>query len=365
MADGDVIDVIGRYQRIGGRDKAEDRLTASLAALLMESPELANRVADHYLAVDWKPELTVVRSQRPIGGDKGWVDLEFDVRKPRRALIWVEAKLRAREGKDQLENYRDAVRKFDIDGPRRLLLLAPSSRRNSFNRLKDWPQDDTSRDLEPYFTTWEDLYRCLEPPPRDGGKRGPAWLHAEVLGYMGKHGLAHEESRIRRLQRRTAAKATDIAPVIETARQALIDVGWRQTSRDERKQDAPEEGYWESEYVRSLPGQRAARSAEPILTWNVSLPDVSAGVRFDTNRGGPISPESSARWASRLLAASPPAGADPWDMEFYDDPRFVWITCSRNLNGVLGVGSVNAKARRLVEFLDAGFRNAVAQRPGR
>lgn len=49
MANGDAIDVIGRYQRTGSQTKAEDRLTSALGALLMESPELATRVARYYL----------------------------------------------------------------------------------------------------------------------------------------------------------------------------------------------------------------------------------------------------------------------------------------------------------------------------
>jgi len=74
VTDGSAIDVIGRYQRRGSRNKAEDRLTAALAALLMESEDLANRVAGHYLATDWEPAYTLVRLQRPIGSSKGWVD---------------------------------------------------------------------------------------------------------------------------------------------------------------------------------------------------------------------------------------------------------------------------------------------------
>jgi hypothetical protein len=298
IANGDAIDVIGRYQRRGSRNKAEDRLSAALGALLMESEELANRVAGYYLAADWQPKRTLVRIQRPIGGNKGRVDLELDVREPQRALIWIEAKLRSGEsGKNQLPNYKAALGTFSIDGARRLMLLAPLSARQRFKGLQAWSRDSTTRDLEPYFTSWEDLYLCLEQPPKDRRRTGPAWLHEEVLGYMVKQNLAHPSSRVHRGQRRAARKANDVGPIVEAARQALRDAGWEKASRDKRKPDGPAEGYWESEYEPHRPAGTKVRTAA-ILTWNISLPYLSAGVRFKTDAGGPIAPAPDSSWAS-------------------------------------------------------------------
>jgi hypothetical protein len=360
MANGDAIDVIGRYQRTGSQTKAEDRLTAALGALLMESPELANRVAGYYLAAGRPPKRTLVRPQRPIGGGKGWVDLELDVREPERALIWIEAKLRSGEsGKTQFTKYKAALSAFKMDGPRRLMLLAPTSARQRFKRIEDWPGDGTTRDLTPYFTSWESLYLRLERPPRD---KSLAWLHGEVLGYMAKQRLADRSSRVQREQRRAARKADDLGRIIEVARQALDEAGWNKPPRQKTKQDAPAEGYWESEYEPRRPGERPVRVDASLLEWNIALPYLSAGVQFNTDAGGPIVPLGDNRWASQLLAATPPARADPWDLGYYDDPRFVWVTCGRDLDKVIGEGTVEVKAKRLVEFIARAFEAALAHR---
>jgi|GEM_PF-6750003 len=286
--------------------------------------------------------------------------LELDVREPQRALIWIEAKLGSRESGDhQLANYREALSRFNIAGTKRLMLLARASDRPRFRKVKDWPRDRTARDLEPYFTSWQDLYRCLEPRPKAVRQPGPSWLHQEVLAYMAMQRLAPPDSRIRRRQLRAARRAGNVGSIVEAARRALADAGWKWISGNP---DAPQEGYWESEFEPSVPGHPKVRT-DAILTWIISLPYLSAGVRFDTDAGGPIAPEHDSRWASRLLAAAPPAGAEPWDLDY--DPRFAWVICSRKLADVIGGGTVEVKAKRIADFVATTFIMSLQHRPMR
>lgn len=356
MEPGEAIDIIGRYQRSNRRNPAEDRLTSALGALLAESGELANRAARHFLGGRRRPTRTLVRTQRPIGGTKGWVDLELDVRSPFQAMIWIEAKLDAPEGPSQLANYRRAMAAFDREGPQRLFLLAPSSQLRKFTAVERWSKGKRGQDRTPYLVAWEDLYLAIEAPPSD---HQVAWLHKQVLGYMYKQGLAPPASRACKDQVSRVREFTKLSPTVAIVRERLTAAGWTQSSSS-GQYDSPKEGYWESEYEPLQPAGRRTKSSAALF-WNISVPHVSAGVRFATDGGGPVAPTGDARWASQILAARATADGAEWDLEYDKDPKFVWVTCSQELSDGNN-GSANDAARPIADFIDWAFTSATSLR---
>ena len=161
MAPGDTLRLLTRYRDSPNATPRENRLTAGLAALLTESPELASRVATAWMR-ERSPHPAAVKVVPQQDCEVGLIDLAVSISEPP-TTIWVEAKLDSPlSGENQLTKYRECLQaKGDRLGERYLLLLVPRGHPESRKhpRLR---KRSRAEDLGPYVTTWQ------EHSPRGG-----------------------------------------------------------------------------------------------------------------------------------------------------------------------------------------------------
>lgn len=363
MADGDTIRLLGRYYGGAVIDPRENRLTAAVTALLSDSQPLANCVA-HGLMRDGTqpPAKTVVTMQRPVGGNVGWVDLELDVRRPERTVIWIEAKLGSGlSGETQLDKYRVQLTKFDhAHAEKVVLLLVPAQARGLFANVPPLRERTEPKDLGPYLVTWQDLYGMLQTRISQPQPPHVTWLLEEVLGYMKSDKLALsalEHQHFEAFNNIEAARAA-VATVFDATRDFIKDDGWILVPA----YNVSKGDYWEFGYQPWKRGSKASRWTQARLAWGFAPPDFFAGVCFQRDRGGPVEPRRDGRWCANLLAhGSIPAGASGWD-EDGSYRNLLWVTCSQNISALARGASPNDQARGLANFVCEAFSEAVRAR---
>lgn len=119
----------------------EDRLTEIVALVMDASPalssEIAHTMAGANQAADWR-----ITTQRRVSSEsRRRVDLVLES-EVESHVIWVEAKLDAREGEDQLEDYFEGLRKTETFNRRSLVYLTREG-------ASGWRIDELRKECDP------------------------------------------------------------------------------------------------------------------------------------------------------------------------------------------------------------------------
>lgn len=181
-----------RYRSTEKRDQDEDFFTEVVRGLFEHRPELLRAWFRHLkIGISDEAEF-IVDTQRPEPGqtDKDKprrIDLFVNITEPdgRRTVVFVESKLGAREGKDQLSDYAGILARSHSGADRRVLVYVTKhfDDKTESEVLDGFDPDD----VEFKLARWHDFYRLIASKSKSEEKTD--YFVDNVLRFMEENGM--------------------------------------------------------------------------------------------------------------------------------------------------------------------------------